>query len=773
MFVREDWTLFRNLSTIGQKAGVSTGRLPMLVAKELADNALDATGACSYGLLDGGDGLFVEDQGEGIPGTDPELADMFSIARPLASSKLLRLPTRGALGNGLRVVTGVVLASGGALSVFARGRALRLCPQDDGRTLAEPAGPWDRKGTRVEVRFGPAPLPLGGELFAWAERARVLAEGGVGYKGLSSPWWYDEDSFFELCRAARDRSARELVGELDGCTGAKAGLIASAYPGRPATSLSREEAAALLSAARGRAKQVAPERLGSVGRKVLGLAGYAYARGHYEFRVESARGNLSAHLPCVIEAWAAPVAGKPSFLAHVNRTPAALDLAAWKDKNDLRLYGGELNLTVPAGRRSLEILLNVQTPFMPITTDGKAPNFGYLSEAIEAVVTKAVRGARRYTLADAGRPASQKDVILAALPEAITKASGDGRYRFSLRQLFYAVRPAFLASIGKEPDYGYFAGVVADYEAGTDIPGIYRDARGTLYHPHTGEEIPLGTLSVEGYARPAWTFNKILYCEKEGFFSILRAIRWPERHDCALVSSKGFASRAARDVLDLLGERGEELAFFCIHDADGPGTKIYESPQEGTRARPGRRVRIINLGLEPEEALAMSLQVEAVERKDGRSVPVAEYVSPAWRRWLQSHRAELNAMSTPDFVAWLDRKMAEHDRGKVVPPAEVMEAQFRQDLEGEVRRRITRALLRRARVAERTRRAVRSCESEVVEALAALSRRLAVALQDSPAKLWREPLGRLAREVARDMRLARPQTIPAASAKAASGDGQA
>jgi hypothetical protein len=39
----------------------------------------------------------------------------FSINRPMVSTKLLRLPTRGALGNGLRVVTGAVLASGGSL----------------------------------------------------------------------------------------------------------------------------------------------------------------------------------------------------------------------------------------------------------------------------------------------------------------------------------------------------------------------------------------------------------------------------------------------------------------------------------------------------------------------------------------------------------------------------------------------------------------------------------------------------------------------------------
>src|SRR5262249_36348318 len=157
------------------------------------------------------------------------------------------------------------------------------------------------------------------------------------------------------------------------------------------------------------------------------------------------------------------------------------------------------------------------------------------------------------------------------------------------------------------------------------LPGIYRDARGTLYHPHSRKTIPLGTRQVEEYQRPEWTFNKILYCEKEGFFPILADNHWPEKHDCALLTSKGFASRAARDVLDLRGDRGGPLTFFCIPDAAGPGTMIYQSLREGTRARPGRKVEIINLGLEPAEARAMGLAVEPVERKNDRAVPVADY----------------------------------------------------------------------------------------------------------------------------------------------------
>ena len=109
MFTREDWTLFRTLQTLAQKAGVATRAVPALVAKELADNALDASGGCRVGLLPD-NGFFVEDDGDGIPGDDDAVAALFSINRPLASTKLLRLPTRGALGNGLRVVAGAVLA---------------------------------------------------------------------------------------------------------------------------------------------------------------------------------------------------------------------------------------------------------------------------------------------------------------------------------------------------------------------------------------------------------------------------------------------------------------------------------------------------------------------------------------------------------------------------------------------------------------------------------------------------------------------------------------
>src|SRR5262249_34051956 len=180
---------------------------------------------------------------------------------------------------------------------------------------------------------------------------------------------------------------------------------------------------------------------------------------------------------------------------------------------------------------------------------------------------------------------------------------------------------------------------------------MYREPRGSIYHPHRGETITLGTLMVERYERPAWTFNKLLYIvEKEGFSEMLKDEHWGERHDCAVMSSKGFSTRASRGLIDKLVEHDEPVTVFCVHDADAFGTTIYQSLQEETKARGARKITIINLGLEPWEAVEMGLEVEEVEEK-GRRKPVADYVPDEWADWLQTHRVELNAMTAAAVAA--------------------------------------------------------------------------------------------------------------------------
>src|SRR5262249_13069018 len=110
------------------------------------------------------------------------------------------------------------------------------------------------------------------------------------------------------------------------------------------------------------------------------------------------------------------------------------------------------------------------------------------------------------------------------------------------------------------------------------------------------------------------------------------------------MSSKGFTTRGARDLVDKLAEHDEPVDVFCVHDADAHGTTVFETFQEATRARGARKIKIINLGLEPWEAIEMGLEVEEIERSKKRR-PVANYVlerddlapdGKPWEDWLQT-----------------------------------------------------------------------------------------------------------------------------------------
>jgi hypothetical protein len=379
-FEREDWTLFRSLSTLSQKAGVPVHLLPKLVLKELADNALDAGATVRVGhLVDGG--WYVEDDGPGIAGDPADIARLFSIRRPLVSSKLLRLPTRGALGNGLRVVAGAVLASGGRLVVATRGRRIDLRPQDNGETLAAFEPCRRTTGTRVEIHLGGG--LSGSDALAWAGRAADLAGRGEAYRGRSSPHWYDGEAFFDLLQAAGSRSVRELVAELDGCTGAKAGRITTAFKSRACSSLTRAEAIALLKAAQQQARPVSPQRLGHVG-EVEDWPPF-HARGEGTFSCGGI-GGPRATIPFVVEAWAAAERSTcgDTCSVLVNRTPVTgtVNLSRWRRELSLNGCGLSSTLRATPGRSALDLRVNIITAYMPITSDGKAPNLSWCSRVI-------------------------------------------------------------------------------------------------------------------------------------------------------------------------------------------------------------------------------------------------------------------------------------------------------------------------------------------------------------------------------------------------------
>jgi hypothetical protein len=755
MYQREDWTDFRNLATLIRRAGVPAKRLVRVVLKELTDNGLDHGGTTRCGVLDDGT-FYVEDDGNGIDGTPEEIAFLFSISRPLTSSKLIRLPTRGALGNGQRVIVGAVLSTGGTLVVRTRGKSIYLEPQaKEGTTAVRAVEPWDGTGTRIEISFG-SDLKSDPSPMAWAKLAIRLANKGSGYKGKTSAFWYDSDSFWELCQAAGNRTVRDLIAQFQDCAEPKAGPIAEPYLNKTAHSLTRDEGEKLLLRARRESKVVKPSRLGEVG-PLTDYPGYMKRPG--EFEVDAALGAVGGTIPVMVEAWARK-ADRPRINLCVNRTPTTAEVWLTRDgdkKTNYGIYGCDLGYEVTVGQKhDFQFLVNIQAPYLPLLTDGKTPALGVISiPIVEAMEGAARRAAKLLQKKAPGEETNQKSLVIKLLPELINWASGGGKSRYSPRTLFYRYRDVsdHLRIFGKEPRWGTFNRIITDYEdeIGHDLPGIARDNRGVLIHPHTGEEIQLGTISIEKYKRPKWTFNKVLYCEKEGLFPVLRDSRWLERHDCALLTSKGFATRAARDVIDLLGDTDEPLTFFCIHDADASGTLIYDKLQNATKARAARKVEVKNLGLEPKEALKMGLSPEPVEKKKGkkgetRRRPVGDYVTPKWADWLQSSRIELNGMSSPQFLAWLDKKFERYD-GKLIPPAPVLTARLEETVRHELREDLTRQVLKEANIDGRVNTKVEGLRPVLEGRADGLGEAIAQALDQVQDQPWTAPIDRIAEEI--------------------------
>ncbi len=748
MFERADWTLLRTVEGLQQKTGVATTWLRRLVIKEIGDNALDAGAAIRVGYIEDGGRVFIEDDGPGLDGTPEEIADLFSIARPMRSTKLLRLPQRGALGSGLRIVAGTVRASDGTLAVVTRNQRIVLRPQADGSTaVVKVTKAKQPVGTRIEVGFGPA-LPEDYNQFTWLYSAIAVASFGKHYDGRSSPFWYDGAAFHELLLACGAQPVRSLVAQLDGCSGAKAGeIVAAAGLERVACKdVSRQQAVKLLLAARSEARPVSAERLGHVGHDACPSHWYTVERG----TAAIGSSEPQADIPFVVEAWAKKLvdnvdesdADDIEIDLLINRTPSTAEVAAWRDSDkDLRLEGGGFDGDFCTGapkKGSYDVQVNVTTPYCPILSEGKAPNLAPFADKLLATIAAAMRKAQR--AAPKNKKRYQVDVVLDNLDDAIAAVSGDGEYRFNQRQLLYVLRPIVKRELDEILTTNNFAGIITDYEAERgEIPGMYHEPRGSIYHPHRNETITLGTLMVEEYERPSWTFNKVVYIEKEGASEALKAVRWGEKHDCAVMSSKGFSTRAARDLIDKLAEHDEPVQVFCVHDADASGGMIYQTLQEATKARGARKIQIINLGLEPWEAIEDGLQVEDVLVGKKRK-PVANYVrehenGAYWDEWLQTHRVELNAMTTPQFIDWLDRKMAKHAVGKLVPPEQVIKAELETRLEAKVRAALTEQILREAglnsRIAKAMRKIKRPSGGSLIKEIEAMFKR-------EPEREWRD-----------------------------------
>jgi hypothetical protein len=112
-----------------------------------------------------------------------------------------------------------------------------------------------------------------------------------------------------------------------------------------------------------------------------------------------------------------------------------------------------------------------------------------------------------------------------------------------------------------------------------------------------------------------------------------------------------------------------------------------------------------------------------------------------WQDWLRHHRVELNAMTTPQFIAWLDAKMAAFGNGKLVPPAAVLTNDLSGALEHRLHRQITEQILREARIEEQVAATLSQIDLPLPQDLRAV---VGHALAEQPAASWRAAIAQVA-----------------------------
>ncbi|MGO9056943.1 MAG: DUF2399 domain-containing protein [Candidatus Binataceae bacterium] len=319
--------------------------------------------------------------------------------------------------------------------------------------------------------------------------------------------------------------------------------------------------------------------------------------------------------------------------------------------------------------------------------------------------------------------ATIKTAAYEVMSQAYLLASANGTLPANARQIMYAARPLVLERTGGKcwEKSSYFTQTllpeyIAEHPDETADWDVVYDARGHLVEPHVEKELGLGTLEVRSYVGswrdgdhdhdepihinqlyptrgPGNRYKFALFIEKEGFDHLLERAGISERFDIAIFSSKGMPTTATRQLVDALSQAG--VTILIAHDFDISGLGIAYTLSHDTRRYTFKvDPHVIDLGLRLADVEAMNLQSEPVQYEQIKD-PRAKF-----RDWdhdydttdaelaflVQRHvtrgswtgkRVELNAMTSDQFIAWLERKLIDAGVEKVVPDEETLVAAWR------------------------------------------------------------------------------------------------
>jgi hypothetical protein len=300
---------------------------------------------------------------------------------------------------------------------------------------------------------------------------------------------------------------------------------------------------------------------------------------------------------------------------------------------------------------------------------------------------------------------SQKEAAWEVLEAAYMAASGGGTLPALARQIYYQARPKIMAlTDDKELQFGYFSQtLLPDYieEKGVVWDVVY-DARGHFEEPHTNRRLGCGTIEVRNYLNAAkdpdivpadfagasvdvigpsaGNIGAVLFCEKEGFGPLFKAVNLANRHDLMIVSTKGVSVTAARRLIDTVcGDH--DLPLFVLHDFDVAGFLILATLKRDTRRYQfSNTLEVVDFGLRIADIAGLGREPAAATKTSAsilRAQLAANGATSSEIDILINERVELNALTSDALIAMIETKLKAYGLKKVIPDDDLLAETYR------------------------------------------------------------------------------------------------
>ena len=310
------------------------------------------------------------------------------------------------------------------------------------------------------------------------------------------------------------------------------------------------------------------------------------------------------------------------------------------------------------------------------------------------------RANRDAAMAREGRE-KQTAIAREVIERGYQHVSGNGRLYANARQIMYACRDEIQQRSGKQLNDTYFTQqLLPDYIAEFKPPWkdkVVYDDRGHLREPHTDKEIGLGTVSVRDYLEragepelseaftcnvktrgPSGRYGGVLFVEKEGFDALFDQVQIAERYDLAPMSTKGISVTAARELADEICHR-YNIPLFLLTDFDKAGFSGAATFQKNNRRYTFKnQIKVHHIGLRLKDVEFLRIEHRAEDafdkgkreaicdnlRANGATGAEIEFLAPPSGGL---RRVELNALTSAELVALVERKLKALGVRKLVP----------------------------------------------------------------------------------------------------------